>query len=382
MRMGSRRLAVRHREADRCIGYQEHVRIATVIAKLEPGGAQLSALRKALALRAHGIDLHVIAAEASTAGIGLFDAHGIGVEVWGRCSGMQYACRADFADWLRPRLARAELVHAHMFGAWWAAARAAPPGVPLAATEHNALQWPGRARRAEMREALRRIDLFYAHGPTARAQVLEAGMEPWRVRDGLSPVPFEGALAPDAETASRRVVFAGRLDREKGPDVLVEALGLMDHPPPAVLLGAGPEEDALRRRVAQLGLTERVSFPGWQDDAGAWLAGAGACVVPSRHDAWSQAAVLAMGLRVPVVASAVEGLPLLLARRRGIAVPAEDPQALAGALEAVLAGRLRPDLEAARAYAVAHSPERVARVYAADYAELLERRAVAQPIAA
>src|SRR5207247_6957689 len=146
-------------------------------------GAQLSALRKALALREHGIDSHVIAAEGTAPGIGLFVARGIGVEVWGRCSGMQYACRADFADWLRPRLARAELVHAHMFGAWWAAARAAPLGVPLAATEHNALQWPGRA---EMREALRRVDLFYAHGPAARAQVLAGGIDPAHVREGLS----------------------------------------------------------------------------------------------------------------------------------------------------------------------------------------------------
>ena len=353
-----------------------------MIANLEPGGAQLSALRKAVALRAHGIDTHVIAAEATTPGIGLFSAHGVGVEVWGRCSSMQYACRADFADWLRPRLARAELVHAHMFGAWWAAARAAPPHVPLAASEHNALRWPGRSRRAEVREALRRVDLFYAHGPAARKQVLAAGIDPARVRAGLSPVPFAGALAPAAETASRRVIFAGRLHREKGPDVLVEALGLLADPPPTFLLGAGLEEDALRRRVAELGLAERVRFTGWQDDPAPWLAGAAACVVPSRREAWSQVAALAMGLCVPVIASAVEGLPLMLARGRGIAVSPDDPESLAGALAGVLSGRLRTDLEVARAYAVGHSPERVARVYAEDYAALLADRALEQPLAA
>jgi glycosyltransferase involved in cell wall biosynthesis len=233
-----------------------------------------------------------------------------------------------------------------------------------------------------MREALRRIDLFYAHGPAARRQVLAAGLERWRVRPGLSPVPFPGAVAPRAGTASRRVIFAGRLHREKGPDVLLEALPLMPDPPPTFLLGTGPEEDALRRRAAELGLADLVHFAGWQDDPGAWLAGAGACVVPSRHDAWSQAAVTAMGLRVPVIASAVDGLPLLLARGRGVRVAPEDPAALAVTLENVLEGRLRPDLDAAQAYAAAHSPERVARIYAADYAELLARPPLAQPLAA
>jgi glycosyltransferase involved in cell wall biosynthesis len=363
---------VRHVD-DRRVGYQERVRLTTVIAKLEPGGAQLSALRKALALRAHGIDSHVIAAEATAPGIGLFGAHGIGVEVWGRCTGMQYACRPDFAEWLRPRLARAEIVHAHMFGAWWAAARAVRPGVPLVASEHNALSWPGRARRAEMCEALGRVDLFYAHGPLAREQVLAAGAEPWRVREGLSPVPFSGALAPRAGTASRRVVFAGRLHREKGADVLVEALGLLGDPPPAFVLGSGPEEEALRQRAVELGLAERITFAGWQDDPAAWIAGAAAFVVPSRCDAWSQAAVAAMGLRVPVIASDAEGLPALVARGRGVLVPAGDPNALAEAIRAIADGGVRPDLEGALAYAAAHSPERVARVYAGDYAELLER---------
>ncbi|MFL5883680.1 MAG: glycosyltransferase [Thermoleophilaceae bacterium] len=359
------------------------MRLTTVIAKLEPGGAQLGALRKLLALREHGIESHVIAAEATAPGIGLFTTHGIGIEVWGRCSGMQYACRSDFADWLRPRLARAEIVHAHMFGAWWAAARAVPAAVPLVGSEHNAFQWPGRPRRTEMHEAVRRIDLFYSHSPAARREVLAAGLDRARIRHGLSPVPFAGRFVPlGAETASRRVVFAGRLHRDKGPDVLVEALGLMERPPPAFILGAGPEEDALRRRVAELGLAERVTFPGWQDDPAAWLAGAAACVVPSRHDARPQSALLAMGMRVPVIASAVEGVPLVVARGRGVAVPPDDPAALAEAIDAVLERRVLPDLDASQAYAMAHSPERVARIYAADYAELVERPAMAQPLAA
>jgi glycosyltransferase involved in cell wall biosynthesis len=358
------------------------VRLTTVIAKLEPGGAQLGVLRKLVALRAHGFESHVIAAEATAPGIGLFTERDIGVEVWGRCSGMEYACRPDFADWLRPRLVRADIVHARGFGAWWAAARAVPPGVPLVASQHSALRWPGRPRRVEMREALRRIDLFYAHVAAVRQEVLARGFEASEVLQGLSPVPFADALAPRAGTASRRVVFAGPLHRDHGPDVLLDALGLMDDPPPACLLGAGQEEDALRAQAAQLGLAQRVSFAGWQEDATPWLAGAAACVVPSRQDACPDTAVLAMGLRVPVVASAIDGVALATAHGRGVPVAPDDPRALAEALAAVLEGRLEPDLDAAHAYAAAHSPDRVARVYAADYAQLLARPPLAQPLAA
>ena len=58
--------------------------------------------------------------------------------------------------WLAPRLGDTELIHAHMFGAWWAAAHAAPAGTPLVASEHNQYLWPDRAYGVEMRDGLER----------------------------------------------------------------------------------------------------------------------------------------------------------------------------------------------------------------------------------
>lgn len=68
--------------------------------------------------------------------------------MWGEGSGLQYDCSEGFARWLAPRLTDGDPVHAHMFGGWWAAARAAPAGVPLVASEHNAVRWPGPPRGA------------------------------------------------------------------------------------------------------------------------------------------------------------------------------------------------------------------------------------------
>jgi glycosyltransferase involved in cell wall biosynthesis len=97
------------------------------------------------------------------------------------------------------------------------------------------------------------------------------------------------------------------------------------------------------------------------------------CVVPSRFDAWSQTAALAMSLGVPVVGTAVEGLPGVLGAGRGVLVAPEDPAALADAIEGVLSGRLR----AARLYARRFTPHVVAAQYAAAYSNLCATAGIA-----
>jgi glycosyltransferase involved in cell wall biosynthesis len=352
-----------------------------VIAKLEPGGAQLGALRLARELGRQGVRSHVLAGEATSEGVQLCRQHGVGVDVWNGAAGLQYACSRPFVRWLRDRLEDADVVHAHMFGAWWAAARAAPAGVPLVASEHNALSWPGRPRLRQMREALKRVSLFYAHGPAARRAVLEHGLPATRLRPGMSSV--EGLdCGPRPGLPAERVVFAGRLHTEKGADVLIEALALIDRPVPAVLVGAGPMEPKLRRLVRARGLADSVDFAGWQPRPAEWIAGASALAVPSRREAWSQAAVMAMGLGVPVVGTSVEGLPFTLGSGRGVLVPPDDPAALATALEDVLTGRRTTDVEDARAYALRFSPARVAAVYESAYRSLLaDERAATAPAA-
>ena len=340
-----------------------------VIATLEPGGAQLGILRVAPELRRHGIETHVIAGHATREGIRLFKEAGLQPEVWpdGR-PGLQHELDGEFADWLVPRLANADLVHAHMLGAWWAAARAAPAGVPVVASEHRAL---ADANEDELRRALLRVALVFAHGPSAREQFARLGVGEDRLRSGRSAV---GGLdsVPLSTQPSPRVVFAGRLRADKGPDLLLEALALLPDPPVTLILGAGPLERRLRRLVRRRGLQRTVRFLGWQRDPGRFVAGSAACVVPSRQDGWSQTAVQAMGLGVPVVATAVDGLPATLGSNRGILVPPEDPAALARAIVAVVSGELTVDRTSAREYARRFVPERVARAYAAEYRQLVE----------
>ena len=354
------------------------MRIARVIARLELGGTQLAALRLTEALRLRRVEARLLAGQASPECQEVFEQAGIEVQVWPDAQeDMQYACSPGFAEWLRPRLADADLVHGHMFGGWWAACEAAAPGQPVVASEHNALQWPGEPRIGEMRRALRRVDAFFAHGPATRATVRGLGLPAARLRPGRSPVepPTGASRRPAAGLAGLprpRVLFAGRLHREKGPDLLLQAIGRLAPPPVCVLLGAGPEEGALRRLAGELGIEDVLLLPGWQNRVGPWLAGADLLVVPSRYESWSQAAVTAMAHGVPVVATNVEGLPITLAEGRGLLTPPEDPDALAAAIDDALSGRRTPDLAAARRYALRHTPIRVASYYLAIYRALLD----------
>jgi len=241
--------------------------------------------------------------------------------------------------------------------------------MPLAASEHNALQWPGRVPARALREALARVDLCFAHGPAARREILAAGLAPERMREGSSAIAGTG-VTPPRRLPSPRIVFAGRLHPEKGPDLLLDAVARLAEPPPAFLLGAGVMEPELRRHAARLGIEQCVHFEGWRDHPESWIKGASVCVVPSRFDAWSQTAALAMSLGVPVVGTAVEGLPGVLGDGRGVLVAPEDPAALADAIQGVLSGRLRTDVRAAHLYARGFTPRAVAARYAAAYRDL------------
>jgi glycosyltransferase involved in cell wall biosynthesis len=342
-----------------------------VVAKLELGGAQLSLLRVARALAARGHQTRLLAGNATAEGVALAHAHGFQVEVMGSGSDLQWTCEPAFAEWLAPRLLGVDLIHAHMLGAWWAAARAAVRGVPLIASEHNGYEWNQEPAWAAMADGAERVDLFYAHGPDARAGALRAGVPSDRIRRGVSPVVGMDA-SPRPGLPSPRIMFTGRLSPDKAPDVLIDAVARMAAPPPVMVLGTGAMHDQLRAQVVRLGLQRAVTFHGWVDDPGTWVAGAAVQACPSRDEAFSQTAVLAMGLGVPVVGTNVDGFPETLADGRGVAVASEDPQALAIALEQILSGQSRPDTASARTWARQFEVEPIATVYEQAYAELIQ----------
>ncbi len=114
------------------------------------------------ALLRQGVATTLLVGDATPAGVALAARYGFLADVF-RVSdlvpprSLQWTPEPGLR--LGRRLAPADLVHAHMVGAWWAAARAVPPQVALVASEHNQMSWPGGDHTAQARAAARRVDL-------------------------------------------------------------------------------------------------------------------------------------------------------------------------------------------------------------------------------
>ena len=163
------------------------------------------------------------------------------------------------------------------------------------------------------------------------------GVDRTRIEVLLNPTPAPIDVEP-AALADGTFVFVGRLTEQKALPV---ALAAFAEVPEAklVLVGDGPERASLQRRVAELGLHDRVRFLGSlpRDEVLRQLAGARAAVLSSAWENLPHAAVEALSVGTPVVATAVGGVPeVVLDGENGLLVPAGDPQAFAGALRRML----------------------------------------------
>src|SRR5262249_8877975 len=146
----------------------------------------------------------------------------------------------------------------------------------------------------------------------------------------------------------------GRFSREKGHADLLQALGSLRSLPQAwklVLVGIGPERDALGRLAASLEISERVVFAGFHPDVARFYAIADLFALPSHSEGSSNVWLEAMMAGVPIVATSAGGNSEILAHEKtALLVPTEDAPALAAAVARLLT---QPDLAARLAEAAA-----------------------------
>lgn len=153
--------------------------------------------------------------------------------------------------------------------------------------------------------------------------------------------------APDTQIPGRYLVASGRLSRQKGFDTLLRAFAQIPVAvtPMLVILGDGKDKNALQALATQLGIENRVLWPGFVANPYPWMAQAAAFVLSSRWEGFGNVLAEAMALGTPVISTRCPSGPeeILEEGQMGPLVAVDDPDALSAAIRSVLSNPLPPE---------------------------------------
>ena len=168
----------------------------------------------------------------------------------------------------------------------------------------------------------------------------------------------------------------GRLSTEKGHRFMVSAFNKLCSEAPVgaqlylIVVGDGKEEQPLKLQATQLGIREQVHFAGFQGSPTEWMQMMDCLLQPSLTEGTPNTVLEALCLKLPVIASAVGGVPdLIVDGRNGLLVPAADVDQMAAAMKKMwLSPDLRSHLAAGaedllQEYAPAYQRQRLIEVY-------------------
>lgn len=252
-----------------------------------------------------------------------------------------------------------DVLHTHQIGAlWYLGQAAARTGLGCVVhTEHSdhvrqARTWLGKVRarylwwrggRLAARVCCVSADVAAAMCrwgtvPAGRVSVVANGIdtELYGNRRGVG-CDRDGGARPAGEVVIGTV---GRLNEVKRQGLLVEAFARLAGEFSALrllLVGDGPERDALEGQVKRLGIADRVTFAGFQANPEEFLRKMDVFALTSRHEALPLSLLEAWASELPVVASAVGGIPAVVKQgETGVLFPSGDCGALVGLLRKIL----------------------------------------------
>ena len=227
------------------------------------------------------------------------------------------------------------------------------------------------------RRSYSRFDAVVAVSVKLGEQIVAAGGLDGRVHAianawsaGAEPVSAEAARIALGLPLDRFTVgWVGRISYEKGLDVFVDSLPLLkDLAINAVVIGSGPERARIEQRAEELGVTERITWLGQRLDAAEVLPAFDLIVISSRTEGTPMILFEAMHAGVPIIASAVGGIPNVVSPEEAVLVKSEDPSTLAIAIRTAHNSALGRITRAARAR------ERLQKDFAAEpWIELYDR---------
>lgn len=247
---------------------------------------------------------------------------------------------------------------------------AARAGVPTVTTVHGFTGggWRNRLYERLQRRAFRRFGAVVAVSRRLADELAGSGVPREKVH--CVPNAWAPAAAPAERAAARGALglgegtvlgWVGRLTAEKGADVFLDAVARMgDATVTACIVGSGRDRASLEERARSLGIADRVRWTGTVPDAAHWYKAFDVFVLSSHTEGTPMALFEAMAAGVPIVTTAVGGVPDVVTPTEALLVPPGDPTALAVAVRDALARPVAARVRAARA------GERLCRDYGLD----------------
>jgi glycosyltransferase involved in cell wall biosynthesis len=252
----------------------------------------------------------------------------------------------------RPRMLISSLSHANLMALW--AAKLAGRSTPVMVTVHNTMSkstgsnggleqrllrtfypWASRivaVSRGAADDLARttgvprsRVEVIY--NPVITPAVLDLARRPpdhpWYDAGGAPVILGVGRLTPQKDFPTLVRAFA-ELRRRRGARLII--------------LGEGEDRPALKALVAELGLSDDVSLPGFRDNAPAYMARSALFALSSAWEGLPTVLIEALAVGTPVVSTDCPSGPreILQEGRLGALVPVGDAPALASAMERAL----------------------------------------------
>jgi glycosyltransferase involved in cell wall biosynthesis len=234
------------------------------------------------------------------------------------------------------------------------AARLAPDGVVTVGQEHQHMAIHRARLAADIRRHYPRLAALTTLTTQDEADYerLLAGS---RTKVRAIPNPVPPSDAPAADPDAKVVIAAGRLNLQKGFDLLIPAFAEVARRHPDWRLriyGSGPERPRLQAQIDALGAGEQIALLGRSERLGEAMAEASIFALSSRWEGFPMVLLEALGSGLAVVSFDCPTGPRDMVRdgREGVLVPPEDAAALAAALDALIAdsAKRRAFSEAAR----------------------------------
>ena len=184
----------------------------------------------------------------------------------------------------------------------------------------------------------RKIDLFITPSECYKNKLEASGLTKSPIVHMKNFLPADTKYAVQGKRGDY-VLYYGRLSAEKGILTLVRAMKKLENAP-LIIVGTGPEEDAIRAEIEAHHLNQRVTMVGFQSGENLWqyVRNCACVVVPSEwYEASGYTACEAQAIGKPVVATNAGGLPEnIVDGETGFISPMKDEAALADAIGRVM----------------------------------------------